>query len=499
MNAALIVIFGFLAFALFIGIRARAGRTMSLEQWAVGGRGFGTLLVFLLMAGEAFSTFTFLGASGWAYSKGPPAFYILAYGSLAYVMGYWVLPAVWRHATKHRCVSFSDFFATAYQSRALGVVVSIVAVLGMSSLLIIQLRGLGIIVSEASYGSIPPAVAIWLGAAAMVAYIVISGIHGSASIAIFKDILILGIAIFLGVYLPLHYYGGFGPMFNQIEAANPGFLKMPETGLNLSWYNSTILLTSLGYYLYPYVFTSVYAAKNDMAVRKNAILMPLYQVVIAFMFFVGFAAILQVPGLKGAESDLALLKLIKLTFDPWFVGVIGGTGVLTALVPGSMIMLNASTLIAKNVYRDGFAPHASERRVAQVAKGVLPVFGLVAVYFVLRGGATFVSLAIFASSLLTQLFPSFIASLLPGVSGRKFGTKHGAFAGIAAGAAVLAMALVFDVNLATLLPNASSAVKSLNMGLVALAANAVAFVVVSAITRASGVSAGDTSRAALES
>ena len=60
MNAALAVIAAFLAFALFVGIRARRGRTMSLEQWAVGGRGFGTLLVFLLMAGEAFSTFTFL-------------------------------------------------------------------------------------------------------------------------------------------------------------------------------------------------------------------------------------------------------------------------------------------------------------------------------------------------------------------------------------------------------------------------------------------------------
>ena len=247
MNAALAVIAAFLAFALFVGIRARRGRTMSLEQWAVGGRGFGTLLVFLLMAGEAFSTFTFLGASGWAYSKGPPAFYILAYGALAYLLGYWMLPAAWRHATRHHCVSFSDFFATAYRSRALGVVVSVVAVLGMSALLIIQLRGLGIIVSEASYGSISPAVAIWCGAIAMVLYITVSGIHGSASIAIYKDVLILAIAVFLGIYLPLHYFGGFGEMFDRIEAARPGFLQLPTSGLTLSWYNSTILLTSLGY------------------------------------------------------------------------------------------------------------------------------------------------------------------------------------------------------------------------------------------------------------
>lgn len=483
MNAALAVIAAFLAFALFVGLRAKRGRTMSLEQWAVGGRGFGTLLVFLLMAGEAFSTFTFLGASGWAYSKGPPAFYILAYGAIAYLLGYWMLPAAWRHATRHGCVSFSDFFATAYRSRALGVVVSLVAVLGMTALLIIQLRGLGIIVSEASYGTISPAVAIWCGAIAMVVYITVSGIHGSASIAIYKDILILVIAVFLGIYLPLHYFGGFGEMFDRIEAARPGFLQMPTSGLTLSWYNSTILLTSLGYYLYPYVFTSVYAAKSENAVRKNTILMPLYQMVIAFMFFVGFAAILQVPGLTGADSDLALLRIVKQTFSPWFVGVIGGVGVLTALVPGSMILLNASTLIAKNFYRDGFAPHASEAFVGKLAKRVLPFFGLVAVFFVLRGGATFVALALFASSLLTQLFPSFVASLLP----RPFGNKYGAFAGIGAGAIVLAAAVGFDINLHSLLPGASDTVGSINMGLVALAVNGVTFVIVSLFTRSYNV------------
>ncbi|MBL3955581.1 sodium:solute symporter family protein, partial [Bacteroides thetaiotaomicron] len=86
----------------------------------------------------------------------------------------------------------------------------------------------------------------------MAVYMVVSGIHGSASIAIFKDVLILAIAIFLGLYLPMHYYGGLGEMFAKIDAAHPELLRMPEHGFNLSWYNSTILLTSLGYYLYPH-------------------------------------------------------------------------------------------------------------------------------------------------------------------------------------------------------------------------------------------------------
>ena len=98
MNVALLIIFAFLAFAIYLGIRARRGKDMDLEEWSVGGRGFGTIFVFLLLAGEIYTTFTFLGASGWAYGRGGPAFYILSYGALAYVMGYWLLPAVWRYA-----------------------------------------------------------------------------------------------------------------------------------------------------------------------------------------------------------------------------------------------------------------------------------------------------------------------------------------------------------------------------------------------------------------
>ena len=58
----------------------------------------------------------------------------------------------------------------------------------------------------------------------------VSGVHGSAWTAVAKDVMILAVVVFLGVYLPLHYYGGLGAMFAAIEAAKPGFLVLPERG-----------------------------------------------------------------------------------------------------------------------------------------------------------------------------------------------------------------------------------------------------------------------------
>ncbi|MGH7649298.1 MAG: sodium:solute symporter family protein, partial [Gemmatimonadaceae bacterium] len=102
MNPALLLIGASFAVALALGIRARRGHAMTLEQWSVGGRGFGTIFVFVLMAGEIYTTFTFLGGSGWAYGKGAPAFYILCYGAIAYSFSYFLLPIIWRYAQTHR-------------------------------------------------------------------------------------------------------------------------------------------------------------------------------------------------------------------------------------------------------------------------------------------------------------------------------------------------------------------------------------------------------------
>jgi SSS family solute:Na+ symporter len=478
MNIALLIITLFLLFALFVGIRAKKGKKMSLEQWTVGGRGFGTLFVFLLMAGENYTTFTFLGASGYTYGKGAPAFYILGYGCLAFIMSYWMLPAVWKYAKEHKLLSFPDFFSSKYKSPALGIVVSLVAVLGLNSLLMIQLKGLGIIVSETSYGLISSSMAMWIGVLTMIVYVTISGIHGSASIAAFKDVIILGIALFLGIYLPIHYYGGFESMFQAIDSAKPEFLTLPAKGQSISWYLSTILVVGLGYWMYPHSFQATYSAKSAKALRKNAIIMPLYQILIVLIFFVGFAAILQVPDLEGTDADLALLRVVKETFNPWFVGIVGGTGLLTALVPGSMILLNSSTLFAKNIYQV-VSPAATDARVMFVARAMVPVFALLSLYFVFQGGNFIVELSIFASSILTQLFPAFIFSLMK----KPFVTKQGAFAGIIAGTIFLAYFTITKTQLVMLFPDWPSLITDINIGFIALTLNTLVLVVVSLITR----------------
>ncbi|HXF24740.1 MAG TPA: sodium:solute symporter family protein, partial [Gemmatimonadaceae bacterium] len=212
--------------------------------------------------------------------------------------------------------------------------------------------------------------------------------------------------------------------------------------------------------------------------RKNAVILPLYQLVVLFVFFTGFAAMLVVPGLKGAAADLSLLRIVEQSFGSWTVGAIGAAGLLTALVPGSMILITAGTIISQNIYRV-MAPAASDRTVSLVARSLVPVLTLVAVILTLRGGQTLVVLLLMGYNFVTQLFPALILSL----GERQRVSAASAIAGIVAGELTVVFLTVTSASVATLLPGAPQMVKDLNVGFVALAVNAVVLTVVALATR----------------
>ena len=474
MNIALVIIAVFFLAALALGVLARIGKDMDLEQWTVGGRGLGSWFVFLLLAGEIYTTFTFLGGASWAYGKGGPAMFILTYGCLGYVLSYWLLPPIWRYAKQHGLVSQSDFFVAKYDSPYLGILVSVVGIVAMIPYLVLQFKGLKLIVEVTSYGSISGTAAVWIGAAVVTVYVMASGLHGSAWTSVLKDIMLLVIVVFLGIYLPIHFYGGYEPMFKQIDQMKPGFLTL-HGSKNEVWFASTVVLTMLGYYMWPHTFGSVYSGRHARVFRRNATFLPLYQLVILFVFFVGFAAIAQIPHLE--DQDMALLQLSLQTFPHWVVGLIGAAGLLAALVPGSMLMMATATLVARNIYQT-LNTRASDTQVVGLAKWLVPVVALVAVYFTLAGGQGIVTLLLLGYSFVTQLFPALLLSLFP----RHFGTKQGAAAGIVVGVASVAYITLTETTISQLLPFLPSGLAEINAGIVALVFNVIVLIVVSLMT-----------------
>lgn len=477
MNSALIIIFFFAALALFLGIRATKGKEMNVDEFAVGNKGFGTLFVFLLIAGEVYTTFTFLGGSGWAYSKGAAAYYVPAYICLAYVLSYWMVPKIWLYAKKHNIISQPAYFSKKYRSPILGVVVALLGTIALIPYIVIQLKGLGIIVGEASYGAISPLVASAIGAIIITIYVTISGIHGSAWTAVIKDILILIVIIFLGLYIPFHYFGGIQPMFEAVQDFKPEALVLAGEGYSVAWFISTIVLNAFGFYLLPQSFTVILSANGVKSLKKNAITLPIYTILLLFAFFIGFAAIIQVPGLQGADGDLSLLRLTMQTFDPWVVGVVGAAGLLTALVPASVMLMAASVGLMTGIYRL-VKPEATDRQQLTVSK-ILVLFIIVIAYvFTVFGGEALALLNIMSYGLITQLVPALLFSF----TASKLMNKYGAIAGIVTGTAIVLLNATTGIKFADIIPNIPSYINDLNMGMLALILNFAVAIAVSLMT-----------------
>jgi SSS family solute:Na+ symporter len=224
-----------------------------------------------------------------------------------------------------------------------------------------------------------------------------------------------------------------------------------------------VLLTSLGGYMWPHGFGASFTAKNSDTIRRNAVVMPIYTLTLAFIFFTGFAALLVAPGLQ--NSDLALLTIVRRTFPAWMLGVIGGAGALTAMVPAAILVLTASTLFAKNLYRPLFAPGMSDDHVARLARTMVIVLSGVSLYFAMHSSATLVSLLLLGYAGISQFFPGVVLGLF----WRRV-SKAGVFAGLLAGV----------MSAAALILGKKDPIGGINAGFIALCVNFAVTVAVSA-------------------
>jgi SSS family solute:Na+ symporter len=408
---ALSMIAGIILIASVVGFYAGARHKMDLEQWTVGGRGFGLVLVWLLMAGEVYTTFTFLGASGWAYSRGGPALYILAYMPLAYVISFFILPPIWEVGRKYRLQTQADFFQLRYGSKALSAFVALVGVVFIIPYLQLQLVVLGIIFEVSSFGGIQRTPAMIFAFAIVAAFVFTSGVRGIAWVSVIKDFLLLFAAVFIGIAVPYMYFGGIGKMFAAVIHARPAHLVLPGATKNLgrTWFISTVLLTSFGFYMWPQGFGSSFTAKSSDTLRRNAVVMPLYGITMPLMLFVGLSAMLVLPNLS--NGDLSLLTIVRKTFPAWLLGLIGGAGALTAMVPAAIQMLTAATLFAKNLWRPIFAPNMSDQEVATLARITVLVITAIALIFAVYSSVTIVSLLLLGYAGVTQFFPGVVLGL----------------------------------------------------------------------------------------
>ena len=403
--------------------------SLQLNEWGLGGRGFGTFVSWFLLGGDLYTAYTFIAVPALVYATGAAGFYALSYTIMVFPIVFVFGPRLWSVARARGYVTPAEFARGRYGSQGLGLAVTLTGILATMPYIALQLVGIESVLTVMGVGGtsgnafvrdLPLLVAFII----LAGYTYLAGLRAPALIAFVKDTLIYVTVIVAIIYIPGRL-GGWGHIFG---AASTHLAKVnPVTGKPFGsliplpageWAYATLALGSaLALFIYPHAVTGVFAARRRDVIRRNAAMLPAYSLVLGLIALLGYMA-RATPAVNagvaagGGNSQLSVPLLFEHMFPSWFAGVGYSAIVIGALVPAAIMSIAAANLFTRNIYKEFFRPRATpaqETRVARLASLVMKVGAL---GFALELNKTFsINLQLLGGIWILQTFPAVVISL----------------------------------------------------------------------------------------
>jgi solute:Na+ symporter, SSS family len=394
-TTALIVFVALFALVTYMGFAAsrwKRGDLDMLHEWGLGGRRFGTLLIWFLIGGDLYTAYTFIAVPAGLFGAGALFFFAVPYTIMVYPMVYIVFPRLWSVAHKHGYVTSADFVRGRYGNKWLALAVAATGLLATMPYIALQLVGIQVVIgamgveTNGFLGDLPLIIAFII----LAAFTYSSGLRAPAMIAIVKDMLIYLTMFAILVAVPMKL-GGYGAVFAAIPA--PKLLLAappPGSGGSFSAYATLALGSAFALFLYPHSITGVLSSSSARVVRKNAAMLPAYSMLLGLLALVGFMAVaLGVQGMpefadgfKRYSNNFSVPALILNVFPDWFVGVAFAAIAIGALVPAAIMSIATANTFTRNVYKEFISPGCTDQQESQMAKYVSLVVKAGALVFI---------------------------------------------------------------------------------------------------------------------
>jgi len=411
----------------FAAARWRRADLNSLDEWGLGGRGFGSFIAWFLIGGDLYTAYTFIAVPATMYAGSAVGFFAVPYTIVVYPLIFLFLPRLWSVSHRHAYVTPADFVEGRYGSKSLGLAVALTGILATMPYIALQLVGIQVVLQVAGFGGsngfvkdLPLIIAFVV----LAAYTYSSGLRAPAVIAFVKDTLIYIVIIVAVIYLP-HKIGGWDHVFSTVKSSFDSFnsdnadaiASKQASGKALftppvaQWaYASLALGSALALFMYPHSITGVLSTKNRGVIRRNAALLPAYSFLLGLIALLGFVAV--AAGVKVDNPQQSVPQLFENEFPSWFAGVGFAAIAIGALVPAAIMSIAAANLFTRNIYRAYFRPGATPAEEATVGKLVSLVVKLGALIFVLALSKSFaINLQLLGGVWILQTFPAIVVGL----------------------------------------------------------------------------------------
>src|SRR6266704_4078738 len=208
-----VLLFFFIAVTLggFVAARWRRPASMaSLDEWGLGGRGFGTLVTWFLLGGDLYTAYTFIAVPALVFGVGAAGFFAVPYTVIVFPIVFVFAPRLWSVARVHNYVTPADFVRGRYGSRGLALAVAVTGILATMPYIALQLVGIQAVLTVLGVGGDLPLVIAFV---VLAGYTWVSGLRAPALIAFIKDTLIYVMIIVAIFYIPAKL-GGWSHIFS---------------------------------------------------------------------------------------------------------------------------------------------------------------------------------------------------------------------------------------------------------------------------------------------
>ncbi|MBT2550158.1 monocarboxylate uptake permease MctP [Arthrobacter sp. ISL-65] len=432
--ALIIVVLLFVAVAVMGFLAARWRRTAeteglhSLDEWGLGGRGFGTWITWFLLGGDLYTAYTFVAVPAAMWATGAVSgFFAVPYTIVLYPIIFIIMSRLWSVSHRHGYVTSADFVGGRYGSRWLSLAVAVTGIVATMPYIALQLVGIKAVLTVLGLGSsenvLLTDLPLILAFVVLAAYTYTSGLRAPAMIAVVKDLLIYLAVIVAVIYLPTKFGGWdaiFGAAKTKLDTVNeatgkPTGVFIPS-GANFSAYWTLALGSAMALFMYPHSITGVLASKGRNTIRRNAAILPLYSLMLGFLALLGFVAIkagTKPIDLNGAVNpQLVVPQLFLDHFPAWFAGVALAAIAIGALVPAAIMSIAAANMFTRNIYRDFLRPDADPKTEAKVSKIVSLVVKFGALVFVIAmDQSAAINMQLLGGIWILQTFPAVVAGL----------------------------------------------------------------------------------------
>jgi solute:Na+ symporter, SSS family len=470
------LVFGYLAVSLALGILAGRRGSGGAADFVAGERSFGPVLMYFVMGAMVFSAYALLGTPQRVLAKGSDAFYALAYGAVAFVPIFFFGAKVRRIGAREQLLTQAEFLGGRYASRRLTGVMGAASLLAFLPYIVIQCKGAGVVMQQVV--GWPPLLGAAVVYAVVTLYVVFGGMRGVGWTNVLQGALMLGVVWWLGLAIPAELYGGVGPMFDRVIAERPEYLTLPGPGAgttDFQW-SAEVLLSILGFTMWPQVFMKCFTARSARLVQHSAVVYPSFLLFLVPLYLLGYAALLLPDAPRDERVLLWLVHHPQLAGGELMLAGFGLAVLAASMSTGDALLHGGGSIFVRDVLVGGLGVRLRERAQTWAMRGavlVLCVLGLLLTRLFEQW--SIVDLLLLAYAVPVQFLP---VTLL-GLYWRRANTRA-AEAGLYLGlAAVLALFLADK-----LAPGLYAAMNPLGLqiGVIGLAVNAAAMLAVALVT-----------------